>query len=247
VAEPRPGSPRLTRTSKPDSRDGRDSRGRWDDYSARWAALHGGVDPRHSSRPTRVWIRIAYAVGRGMAALRLSPDTITVVGLLLSAAVPVVVLFGGWWLFVAAGLVLASAVADSADGAVAVLTSRTSRLGAFTDAVADRLSEAAWLLALWLAGVPGILVAVCLALCYLHEYARARAAAAGMVGVGVVSVAERPVRVILTVVALVLGGAASPVSARLAAGVMTIVVAVWVLLGLLGAGRLLTAIRAALR
>jgi CDP-diacylglycerol--glycerol-3-phosphate 3-phosphatidyltransferase len=209
--------------------------------------LHGGVDPRRSSRPTRVWIRIAYTVGRGLAALRLSPDTITVVGLLLSAAVPVVVLLGGWWLFVGAALVLASAVADSADGAVAVLTSRTTRLGAFTDAVADRLSEAAWLLALWLAGVPGILLAVCLALCYLHEYARARAAAAGMVGVGVVSVAERPVRVILTVVALVLGGAASPVSARLAAGVMTIVVAVWVLLGLLGGGRLLNAIRAGLR
>ena len=209
--------------------------------------MHGGVDPRRSSRPTRVWIRIAYAVGRGLAALRLSPDTITVVGLVLSAAVPVVVLLGDWWLFVAAALVLASAVADSADGAVAVLTSRTTRLGAFTDAVADRLSEAAWLLALWLAGVPGILVAVCLALCYLHEYARARAAAAGLVGVGVVSVAERPVRVILTVVALVLGGAASPVSARLAAGVMTIVVAVWVLLGLLGGARLLTAIRAGLR
>jgi len=209
--------------------------------------LHGGVDPRRSSRPTRVWIRIAYAVGRGLAALRLSPDTITVAGLVLSAAVPVVVLLGDWWLFVAAALVLASAVADSADGAVAVLTSRTTRLGAFTDAVADRLSEAAWLLALWLAGVPGILVAVCLALSYLHEYARARAAAAGMVGVGVVSVAERPVRVILTVVALVLGGAASPVSARLAAGVMTIVVAVWVLLGLLGGARLLTAIRAGLR
>jgi hypothetical protein len=68
-----------------------------------------------------------------------------------------------------------------------------------------------------------------------------------MVGVGVVSVAERPIRVILTVVALVLGGAASPVSARLAAGVMTIVVAVWVLLGLLGGARLLTAIRAGLR
>jgi phosphatidylglycerophosphate synthase len=244
VAEPRPGSSRLTRTSQPESRD---SRGRWDDYSARWAALHGGVDPRQSSRPTRIWVRIAYTVGRGLAAMRLAPDPITAVGLLLSVAVPVAVLFGGWWLFVAAGLVLASAVADSADGAVAVLTSRTSRLGAFTDALADRLSEAAWLLALWLAGVPGILVTVCLALGFLHESARARAAAAGMTGVGVVSVAERPTRVVLTVAALVLGGGASFVSGRLAAGVMTIVVAVWVLLGLLGGARLLTAIRAALR
>jgi phosphatidylglycerophosphate synthase len=241
VAEPRPGSPLLTRTSPRAGRAG------WDDYSVRWAALHGGVDPRRSSRPTRTWVRLAYSVGRGLAAVRLSPDAITVVGLLLSVAVPVVVLFGGWWLFVGAGLVLLSAVADSTDGAVAVLTDRTSRLGAFTDAIADRLAEAAWLLALWLAGVPGILVAVCGALAWLHEYARARAAAAGMSGVGVVSVAERPVRVILTIVALVLGGAASFVSGGLAAGVMTIVVAVWVLLGLLGGARLLTAIRAALR
>jgi CDP-diacylglycerol--glycerol-3-phosphate 3-phosphatidyltransferase len=177
----------------------------------------------------------------------LTPDAITVVGLLLSAAVPVVVLFGGWWLLAAAGLVLASAVADSADGAVAILTGRTSRLGAFTDAMADRLSEAAWLLALWLAGVPGILVAVCGALSWLHEYARARAAAAGMSGVGVVTVAERPIRVILSAVALGLGAVASSVSDRLAAGVMTIVVAVWVLLALLGGVRLVTVIRAALR
>ena len=241
MAEPRPGGPHLTQTTQ---RNGRPS---WNDYSARWAALHGGVDPRRSSVPTRLWIRLAYGVGRGLSALRVAPDAITVVGLLLSAAVPVVVLFGGWWLLAAAGLVLASAVADSADGAVAVLTGRTSRLGAFTDAMADRLSEAAWLLALWLAGVPGILVAACGALSWLHEYARARAAAAGMSGVGVVTVAERPTRVILSVVALGLGGAASVVSDRLAAGVMTIVVAVWVLLGLLGGARLLTAIRTALR
>jgi phosphatidylglycerophosphate synthase len=209
--------------------------------------LHGGVDPRSSSAPTRLWIRLAYTVGRALAAVGLRPDAITAVGLLLSAAVPVAVLFGGWRLFVAAGLVVASAVADSADGAVAVLTSRTSRLGAFTDAMADRVSEALWLLALWLAGVPGILVAVCGALAWLHEYARARAAAAGMSGVGVVTVAERPTRVILSALALGLGGLASFINGQLAAGVMTIIVAMWVLLGLLAGARLLTAIRAALR
>jgi CDP-diacylglycerol--glycerol-3-phosphate 3-phosphatidyltransferase len=197
--------------------------------------------------PTRLWIRLAYTVGRGLSAVGLRPDAITVFGLLLSVAVPIAVLFGGAWLFAAAGLVVASALADSADGAVAVLTSRTSRLGAFTDAMADRVSEALWLLALWLAGVPGILVAVCGALSWLHEYARARAAAAGMSGVGVVSVAERPTRVILSALALGLGGLASYISVQLAAGVMTITVAVWVLLGLLGGARLLSAIRAALR
>ena len=241
MAEPRLGSPRLTQTTQREGRPG------WNEYSARWASLHGGVDPRHSSVPTRLWIRLAYTVGRALAAVGLRPDAITVVGLVLSAAVPVVVLFGGGWLFAAAALVVGSALADSADGAVAVLTSRTSRLGAFTDAMADRVSEALWLLALWLAGVPGILVTLCGALSWLHEYARARAAAAGMSGVGVVSVAERPIRVILTALALGFGGLASFINHQLAAGVMTIAVAVWVLLGLLGGTRLLTAIRAALR
>jgi phosphatidylglycerophosphate synthase len=219
----------------------------WNEYSARWAALHGGVDPREASAPTRIWLRLAYVIGRGLAAVGLSPDSITVLGLLTSTAVPVVALFGGWWLFAAAGLVLLSALADSADGAVAVITSRSTRWGAFSDALADRLSEAAWLIALWLLGVPGLLVVGCGALAWLHEYARARAAAAGMTGVGVISVAERPTRVILVVTALMVGGATWFVSARLAAGAMTIVVAIWVLLGLLGGARLFGAIRADLR
>lgn len=193
----------------------------------------------------RLWLRLAYGVGRALASF--SPDSITVVGLLASVAVPVVVLFGGGWLFVAAGLVLLSAVADSADGAVAVITSRTTRLGAFSDAIADRLSEAAWLLALWLYGVPGILVAGCGALAWLHEYARARAASLGMRRVGVVTVAERPTRVILVIVALVVGGVAAYLSQRLAAGAMTVVVSLWLVLGLLGGARLLATIRAALR
>jgi phosphatidylglycerophosphate synthase len=218
----------------------------WDDYSARWAALHGGVDPRQSGGATRSWVRLTYALGRVLARTGLSPDMITVAGVVVSAAVPVVVLIGGPWLFVAAALVLLSAIADSVDGAVAVLTGRTSRLGAFSDAMADRVSEAAWLLALWLYGVPGILVAVCGAIAWLHEYARAKAAASGMRGVGVVTVAERPTRVILVIVALVLGGLAAFYNQRLAAGAMTVVVSLWTVLGLLAAARLYTTIRAAL-
>jgi len=169
-----------------------------------------------------------------------------VVGLLFSAAVPVAVLLGRWWLFVAAGLVLLSAVADSLDGAVAVLTARSSRLGAFSDAIADRVSEAAWLLALWLYGVPGILVAGCGAIAWLHEYARAKATASGLRGVGVVTVAERPTRIILVVIALVLGGLTAFYSHRLAAGAMTVVVSLWTVLAVLALARLYTTIRAAL-
>jgi phosphatidylglycerophosphate synthase len=195
---------------------------------------------------TRSWVRAAYGLGKGLARTGIAPDTITVIGLLISAAVPVAVLLGRWWLFVAAGLVLVSAIADSLDGAVAVITGRTSGAGAFFDAMADRLSEAAWLLALWLYGVPGILVVGCGAIAWLHEYARARATASGLRGIGVVTMAERPTRVILVIVALGLGGLTAFYSHRLAAGAMTVVVSLWTVLGLLALARLYTTIRAAL-
>jgi CDP-diacylglycerol--glycerol-3-phosphate 3-phosphatidyltransferase len=177
----------------------------------------------------------------------LRPGTVTLIGLLLACAVPAVVLAGGFWLFVGAALVLLSALADSSDGAVAIISGRSSRLGAFYDATADRLSELAWLVALGFLGTPWILVAACGALAWLHEYARARAALGGMTGIGAVTVAERPTRVLLVIAALVVGGLGGFVSDRLTAGLITIVVAVWTVLGLLGGSRLLTAIRAALR
>jgi phosphatidylglycerophosphate synthase len=240
VAEPRL---RSTSLSEQQTRE----RLGWDECSARWASLHGGVDPRRSSTFVANWVRLSFAVGRGLAAAGLSPAGATTLGLLFSLAVPLVALPRGPFLFAAAGLVLLSALADSADGAIAILTQRTSRIGSFYDAVADRVSEAAWLLALWLIGVPGILIAVCGGLAWLHEYARTRASLAGLPGVGVVTVAERPTRVISVIIAFILGGIAWLVNPHLTPGIMTIAVAVWTLLGLLGGVRLLTTIRSMLR
>ena len=186
-------------------------------------------------------------MGRGLARIGLGPTAVTVLGLLLSIAVPLVVLPRGPWMFVGAVLVLLSALADSADGAVAIVTGRTSRIGSFYDALADRVSEACWLLALWLLGAHGLLVVACGGLAWLHEYARARASLSGLPGVGAVTAAERPTRVIAVIVALVLGGAAYLVNPHLTPGVLTIVVSIWTLLGVLGATRLLSAIRALLR
>jgi phosphatidylglycerophosphate synthase len=191
-------------------------------------------------------MRLSYATGRLLVRLGLSPTAVTAAGLLLSLAVPLVVLPRGVWLFVAAVLVFLSALADSSDGAVAIMTGRTSGIGSFYDSVADRISEAAWLLALWLLGAPGLLVAACGALAWLHEYARARAALAGMPGVGAVTVAERPTRVLLVIGALVAGGLVWFISPRLTPGLITVAVAAWLVLGLLGASRLISAVRAAL-
>jgi CDP-diacylglycerol--glycerol-3-phosphate 3-phosphatidyltransferase len=224
----------------------RDHRLSWDEYSARWSSLHGGVDPRKSSAYIGGWLRIAYGTGRVLAGTGISPAGVTALGLVFGLAVPFVVLPGGVWLFAAAALVFLSALADSADGAVAIISGHTSRIGAFYDAMADRVTEAAWLVALWLLGVPGVLVAFCAGLVYLHEYARARAALSGMPGVGVVTVAERPTRVLMVIVALVLGGALWPINERLTPGLITVVVGVWAGLGLLGLTRLLGAIRLSL-
>lgn len=241
MAEPFAGGPSLSQQQTHDHRLS------WDEYSARWASLHGGVDPRRSSALIAGWLRLSYTVGRGLAGIGLRPTAVTAIGLLCSAAVPLVVLAHGPWLFAAAGLVLLSAVVDSADGAVAIVTGRTSRIGSFYDALADRVSEASWLLALWLLGAPGLLVVGCGGLAWLHEYARARAAVSGLPGVGAVTVAERPTRVIAVIVALGLGGAAWLLNDHLTAGIITVVVSVWTLLGLLGGVRLLSVIRSNLR
>lgn len=73
----------------------------------------------------------------------------------------------------------------------------------------------------------------------LQEYARARAGNAGMGEVGVVTVWERPTRVILTA-ALLLGCGLLPGSADLIA---TGGAAVWVVLGLIGLTQLLVVVR----
>jgi CDP-diacylglycerol--glycerol-3-phosphate 3-phosphatidyltransferase len=215
----------------------------WDEYAARWALLHGGVDPRRSSLPINLWLRMSYAVGRTLAGLRVPPGAVTFFGLLLSAAVPVFAWLGRWWLFVAAALVLLSAICDSADGATAVISSKATRLGAFYDALADRISEGFWLLGLWVLGVPGWLVVCAGGLAWLHEYARARATASGMADIGVVTIAERPTRVILVALAFALGGTAWIINPDLTPGAVTVVVAAWLVVGLLGAARLTNVIR----
>jgi CDP-diacylglycerol--glycerol-3-phosphate 3-phosphatidyltransferase len=227
--------------------NGRGDRLSWDAYAAGWAALHLGVDPRRSGVPVRAWLRLSYLVGRVLARLRVRPGVVTLIGLLLSLAVPAVVVLRGWFFFAGAALVLLAAVADSTDGAVAVMTARATRLGGFDDGLADRVSEAAWLIALWLVGGHGLLVASCGALSWLHEYVRARAGASGIAGIGAITVNERPTRVIAVIAALTLGGLAWMINPRLVPGAVTLVLAVWLVLAVLGLVRLIATVRSALR
>lgn len=175
----------------------------WDGYAARWAAAHGGYDPRSASPLVRGWLRMSYELGAALTRTGVrSPNAVTVLGLLLSVAVPVAVAGGRGWAFAGAVLVLLSAVADTVDGVLAVVTGRASRLGQVYDSAADRVAEACWLVALVVLGGPAWLAAGCCGLMWLHEYVRARATVAGMSDIGTVTVAERPTRVLVTIFGL---------------------------------------------
>jgi CDP-diacylglycerol--glycerol-3-phosphate 3-phosphatidyltransferase len=219
----------------------------WDGYAAAWARLHGGFDPRQASLPVRGWLRMAYAIGAGLGRLGVSPTAVTAAGVVLSVAVPLLAAQGPGWPVAAAGVVLLCAVADSADGAVAVVTGRATRLGYVYDSLADRVGEVCWALALWAVGAPWPLATACAALSWLHEYARARATGAGMAGIGAVTSGERPTRALVSLIGLLLAGLAGLVAPEFGAGVATIAGAVWLLIALFGLGQLLKVIRAELR
>jgi CDP-diacylglycerol--glycerol-3-phosphate 3-phosphatidyltransferase len=169
-------------------------------YLERWSALHGGADP--SGGFVRGWLTVVHALARPLAALRVPPDVVTMLGLAVAATAPLLASLGRGGVAAAALVVALSGLVDSLDGAVAVMTGRVSRWGAVLDGVADRVSDALFAATLWVAGAPAGACAAAVALCWLQEYARARAGAAGMSEVGVLTVNERPTRVVVVVMFL---------------------------------------------
>ncbi|MGY1746243.1 CDP-alcohol phosphatidyltransferase family protein [Blastococcus sp. SYSU D00695] len=173
-----------------------------DEYLAAWSRWHGGTDPA-ASRLVRGWLTAAYTLARPVAGL--PPVVATAGGLLVAAGAVGPALAGGSWLVAAGLLVGLSGLLDSLDGALAIATGRASRRGYVLDSAVDRLTEAAYAAALWVAGAPGWLAAVFGALCWLPDYLRARAGQAGVDETGDITVWERPTRVAMA--GMTLGGA----------------------------------------
>jgi CDP-diacylglycerol--glycerol-3-phosphate 3-phosphatidyltransferase len=178
-----------------------------DSFLEHWRRLHGGVDPR-STLLVRRWLTAVHACARPLARRRVRPDVLTAFALVLALATVPAAVAGGCWPVLVAALTAASAVLDSLDGAVAVLSSRVTLWGALLDAVSDRCADVALTLALALlvsgaeepvvsAGLLTALAACAIVLPLLHEYVRARAAALSMRGLELVTAAERPSRVIV--------------------------------------------------
>lgn len=224
----------MTRTALPGRQE----------YLALWSGTHGGVDTRRRGF-VRGWLSVVYLAARPFARWGVAPDVVSVLGVLVAVCVVPLAWAGGRWSLLVVPVVLGSGLLDGVDGAVALMTGRSSAWGAVLDAVADRCSDLAFVVALLAVGGfddAGWLVwlaAACGALTLLHEYLRARAGLAGLDDVGVVTVAERPTRVVITVMFALAAGIHPSQAPTLGA----VALAVWAGSGVVGLGQLVVVVR----
>ena len=79
-------------------------------------------------------------LGAALRKTKLTPDHLTIVGLVLGAAAAVAV--GGGWLRLGLVLVILAALPDLLDGALAKASNASSQRGAFFDSTVDRITDA---------------------------------------------------------------------------------------------------------
>jgi CDP-diacylglycerol--glycerol-3-phosphate 3-phosphatidyltransferase len=143
-------------------------------------------------------------------ALHLTPNTITVVGLLITLGAAVLIANG--MLLVGAAILTAGSLLDAVDGALARAQGSGTAFGGFLDSTLDRAGEAilyigigAWLLAnvddpTW----PTIALMVALAGSFLVSYSHARAQGIGLAAD--VGLAPRTERLVLAIAGVALAG-----------------------------------------
>lgn len=209
-----------------------------DGYLDRWSRAHGDYDVR-SSPATRLWLRVAHRLAAPLARRGVPPGRVTVLGGVGAVAIVGVAWLGGRWALLAAVLVVVVALLDGVDGALAELTDSATAWGRILDQLVDRVSELGMLVALWALGAPGPVCAAAAVLTVLDESVRASAAAEGMAEVGLVTVAERPARLLIGGLSL----AAAGVVPSVAAPVVTGGAALWAVLALVATVQLVVNVR----
>lgn len=172
-----------------------------DDHLRAWAAVHGTQPPEGF---VGGWLRAVAAVARPLARAGVSADAVTVAALVAAvAAVPLATIDGWPGPALACLAVTVSGLLDSLDGAVAVQTGRTTRVGFLLDSALDRLADAALPASLAIVAGDAVEVAVtAVAAAWWLEYVRARATLASAPARQVITPGERPTRIILTAVGL---------------------------------------------
>ncbi|WP_029069758.1 phosphatidylinositol phosphate synthase [Jonesia quinghaiensis] len=159
-----------------------------------------------------VMAKIFTPIARFLLKLGITPDAVTVAGTLGVIAVAL-------WLFPQGNLIAGSLLlgllvfTDSLDGTMARLSGRSGPWGAFLDSTLDRLADGAIFVGLamyfaWTSpsnnhlGMSAALASLVLGLCV--SYARARAEGLGLDGN--VGIAERPERLVVSLVAALIAG-----------------------------------------
>lgn len=190
-------------------------------------------------------------VGRVILSARFQPGALVGVGLLAGLLVPLCAFAGGPLILACLPLIGVSALTESSYALIAARSTRLSRRVMVFEPLVARLSEAAWLLALWLLGAPGWAVVVTGALCWMYVSTRSRARQVGLNDLGMITLGERSVREV--VVALGFGAAGVIALAGggqyedWIGGAVTVAVTAWMLLATLGLLQLVIVVSAALR
>jgi CDP-diacylglycerol--glycerol-3-phosphate 3-phosphatidyltransferase len=157
-----------------------------EEFFTTWSKLHLDAEIKGI---VRGWLSISYVIARALSALRITPNVLTLLGVLTAMAA----LFYPFSVVALIFLVL-SLICDGVDGSVAIVSGKVSRFGATLDAIADRITEGLWFFALYQWGIAPEFCLALFSLALTQEYARARMASLGFHEIGVITIAERPVR-----------------------------------------------------
>lgn len=198
-------------------------------WFAQWQVQHNApdVDPA-KTKVLRGFLTFTYRLARPLARRGVSPTSVTFAGLWFAALVPVTAMRLP---LVAAAICALSSVVDGVDGAVAGLTGRATRSGFVLDSFVDRLAEAAFFGALVAAGGDARASAAGWAGVMMLEYTRARAGNAGLGEIGIVTIAERPTRVLCVVFGLI-GAEVQPGHATATTTIAALVAAATAIVGI---------------
>jgi len=173
-----------------------------DEFKAKWSSLHSDAE---TTGIVGAWLNISYRFGLICTLLRISPNTLTLFGLL--GAVATALIAQSPWAIL---FLVFSLFCDGIDGSVAIFQHRESKFGATLDSVVDRISEALWFYALYAIGVPAWIPITLWSVAAFQEYARAKLVSLGVSDIGVVTPAERPVRASFLFIVLILNQLSLP-------------------------------------
>ena len=185
-----------------------------EEFRAKWSSLHNDAE---TTGIVGGWLNISYRFGLICTLLRISPNSLTLCGL-LGAVATAVTAHSAWAII----FLVLSLFCDGIDGSVAIFQHRDSKWGATLDSVADRISEALWFYALYAIGIPTWIPITLWSVAAFQEYARAKLVSLGVSEIGVVTPAERPIRASFLFIVLILNQLSLPGVTALSVGFLVV-------------------------